>query len=109
MAGSRGAASFSDDEDDPTQISGAKSIARGRKAKVTELSSSYDVSETGKTSTRGRGRGKGRGKGATNMKQTTLDATLSFRRSQRCAISMLTSVLISLFCMYVLDFCIGTA
>ncbi|XP_057540204.1 double-strand break repair protein MRE11 isoform X2 [Amaranthus tricolor] len=85
MAGSRGAASFSDDEDDPTQISGAKSIARGRKAKVTELSSSYDVSETGKTSTRGRGRGKGRGKGATNMKQTTLDATLSFRRSQRSA------------------------
>ncbi|CAO2833472.1 unnamed protein product [Amaranthus hypochondriacus] len=85
IAGSRGAASFSDDEDDPTQISGAKSIARGRKAKGTELSSFYDVSETGKTSTRGRGRGRGRGKGATNMKQTTLDATLNFRRSQRSA------------------------
>ncbi|XP_048498670.2 double-strand break repair protein MRE11 isoform X2 [Beta vulgaris subsp. vulgaris] len=81
MAGTRNAASFSDDED-ATQLSGAKA-SRGRKATATALGSSYDASETGKASTRGRGRGRGRGKGATTMKQTTLDSSLGFRRSQR--------------------------
>lgn len=88
MAGSKSAVSFSDDDDDDddaTQFAGSKSTARGKKVTASALSSSHDASETGKGSTRGRGRGRGRGraKGATNMKQTTLDASLGFRRSQR--------------------------
>ncbi|XP_021758718.1 LOW QUALITY PROTEIN: double-strand break repair protein MRE11-like [Chenopodium quinoa] len=85
MAGTKNTASFSDDDDDATQLSGLKSTARGKKATTKALGSSHDAAETGKTSTRGRGRGRGRGKGkdATNMKQTTLDASLGFRRSQR--------------------------
>jgi len=79
VAGARNAVSFSDD-DDATQLSGSKSAARGRKAAAT---GSHGASQTGKTSTRGRGRGRGRGKASTNMKQTTLDASLGFRRSQR--------------------------
>lgn len=100
MAGTRNAASFSDDED-ATQLSGAKA-SRGRKATATALGSSYDASETGKASTRGRGRGRGRGKGATTMKQTTLDSSLGFRRSQRCAISCL--LLYHIFCLSPLPF-----
>lgn len=81
VAGARNAVSFSDDED-ATQLSGLKSAARGRKAAGM---GSHDASQPGKTSTRGRGRGRGRGKASTNLKQTTLDASLGFRRSQRSA------------------------
>ncbi|XP_074290630.1 double-strand break repair protein MRE11-like isoform X2 [Silene latifolia] len=76
------AVSFSDDDEDSTQIVGAKSTARGRKT-TTSLGSSRDASQIGKTSTRGRGRG--RGKGTSNLKQSTLDMSLGFRRSQRSA------------------------
>nr|XP_048332364.1 double-strand break repair protein MRE11 isoform X2 [Ziziphus jujuba var. spinosa] len=78
------AISFSDDED-TTQISGSKSTARGRKG---SSRSSVGTSEldTGKTSTRGRGRGRGRGRASSiSLKQTTLDAALGFRQSQRSA------------------------
>lgn len=81
VAGGRNAVSFSDD-DDATQLSGSKSTGRGRKAAAT---GTHDASQPSKTSTRGRGRGRGRGKASTNMKQTTLDASLGFRRSQRSA------------------------
>lgn len=93
MAGARNAVSFSDDED-ATQLSGLKSAARGRKAAGM---GSHDASQPGKTSTRGRGRGRGRGKASTNLKQTTLDASLGFRRSQRYASLWLCIVLLVSF------------
>ncbi|KAI3471842.1 hypothetical protein Pfo_028495 [Paulownia fortunei] len=62
------AASFSEDED-ATLFSGSKSTRKGRK----ELSQSL------------RGRGRGRGRASNALKQTTLDATLGFRHSQRSA------------------------
>ncbi|KAL1206548.1 Double-strand break repair protein MRE11 [Cardamine amara subsp. amara] len=69
-------ASFSDDED-TTQISASVPATRGRRG-----------SSTGNT-TRGRAkaptRGRGRGKASSAMKQTTLDASLGFRKSQRSA------------------------
>lgn len=78
-AGIGSAISFSDDED-TTHMTGSKSTARGRRG--SSRPSSSEVVK-GKTSTRGRGRG--RGKGSTNLKQTTLDAALGFRHSQRSA------------------------
>ncbi|KAK8691257.1 hypothetical protein V6N13_074774 [Hibiscus sabdariffa] len=72
------AADFSDDEDTAQILSSAN---RGRKGSFATSRSSRDAPELGKSSTRGRGRGKGRGSGG--LKQTTLDATLGFRRSQR--------------------------
>ncbi|KAK8493373.1 hypothetical protein V6N12_000918 [Hibiscus sabdariffa] len=76
------ATSFSDDED-TTQILSSANI--GRKGSLTASRSSGDAPELvkGKTSTRGRGRGRGRG--SSGLKQTTLDATLGFRHSQRSA------------------------
>lgn len=59
-------------------MTGSKSTARGRRG--SSRPSSSEVVK-GKTSTRGRGRG--RGKDSTNLKQTTLDAALGFRHSQR--------------------------
>lgn len=97
MAGTKSATSFSDDDDEATQLSKEKST-RGRKASATAPGSSHDALDTGKTSTRGRGRGRGRGKNATNMKQTTLDASLGFRRSQR--FFMFSSPLFFLFVMF---------
>uniref|UniRef100_A0A5B7B710 Double-strand break repair protein n=1 Tax=Davidia involucrata TaxID=16924 RepID=A0A5B7B710_DAVIN len=76
------AVSFSDD-DDTTQLSGSKSATRGRKGSSTQFRSSRDASEVGKTSSRGRGRGRGRG--SSNLRQTTLDAAMGFRHSQRSA------------------------
>ncbi|XP_059441573.1 double-strand break repair protein MRE11 isoform X3 [Corylus avellana] len=78
-AGIGSAVSFSDDED-TTQISGSKSSARGRRGSSRV---SRGASELGKSKTSTRGRGRGRG--ASNLKQTTLDAALGFRHSQRSA------------------------
>ncbi|XP_039012909.1 double-strand break repair protein MRE11-like isoform X3 [Hibiscus syriacus] len=72
------AADFSDDEDTAQILS---STNRGRKGSLAASRSSRDAPELGKSSTRGRGRGKGRG--SSGLKQTTLDASLGFRRSQR--------------------------
>ena len=69
------AVSFSDDED-AAKTSGSKST-RGRK-----VSSRAAEDTSTKTSTRGRGRGRGRGS-SSSLKQTTLDAALGFRKSQR--------------------------
>nr|AWD26912.1 double-strand break repair protein MRE11 [Prunus yedoensis] len=80
-AGTASAVSFSDDED-TTQMTGLKSTSRGRKGP--SKPSSSEVGK-GKTSTRGRGRGRGRGRASSNLKQTTLDASLGFRQSQRSA------------------------
>ncbi|KAK9005003.1 hypothetical protein V6N11_042452 [Hibiscus sabdariffa] len=76
------ATSFSDDED-TTQILSSANI--GQKGSLTASRSSGDAPELvkGKTSTRGRGRGRGRG--SSGLKQTTLDATLGVRHSQRSA------------------------
>ncbi|PON55870.1 DNA double-strand break repair protein Mre, partial [Parasponia andersonii] len=82
-AGVGSAVSFSDDED-TAQLSGPKSTARGRKGS-SSLSGAASELGKGKTSTRGRGRGRGRGRASGNLKQTTLDATLGFRPSQRSA------------------------
>ncbi|CAI0375847.1 unnamed protein product [Linum tenue] len=76
--GTGSAISFSDDEE-TTQVSGARSTARGRKGSTTRNASEASKS---KTSTRGRGRGRG---STSSMKQTTLDSALGFRQSQRSA------------------------
>ncbi|XP_059306024.1 double-strand break repair protein MRE11 isoform X1 [Lycium ferocissimum] len=79
------AVSFSDDED-ATMPSASKSTAgKGRKESSQSFRSSRDTSEVGKTSSRGRGRGRGRGRASNSLKQTTLDASLGFRQSQRSA------------------------
>ncbi|KAA0036764.1 double-strand break repair protein MRE11 [Cucumis melo var. makuwa] len=77
------AVSFSDDED-TVKASGSKST-RGRK-----VSSSAAEDTSTKTSTRGRGRGRGRGS-SSSLKQTTLDAALGFRQSQRSATAAVQS------------------
>ncbi|XP_054789530.1 double-strand break repair protein MRE11-like [Prosopis cineraria] len=73
-AGLGNAISFSDEED-TMQISGSKPSTRGRKGS----------SGPSQTPSRGRARGRGRGRGSSTMKQTTLDASLGFRPSQRLA------------------------
>ncbi|XP_048441816.1 double-strand break repair protein MRE11-like isoform X2 [Pyrus x bretschneideri] len=80
-AGTASAVSFSDDED-AMQMTGSTSTARGRNSRT----STSEVGK-GKTTTRGRGggRGRGRGRGTSTLKQTTLDASLGFRHSQRSA------------------------
>ncbi|KAL3839786.1 hypothetical protein ACJIZ3_024377 [Penstemon smallii] len=78
------AVSFSDDED-ATILSASKSTRRGRKEPSQSFRSSRDTSEAGKTTARGRGRGRGRGRASTTLKQTTLDASMGFRQSQRNA------------------------
>ncbi|XP_023535065.1 double-strand break repair protein MRE11 isoform X1 [Cucurbita pepo subsp. pepo] len=81
------AVSFSDDED-TVKASGSKPT-RGRKA------SSKAADDTPiKTSTRGRGRGRGRG--TSSLKQTTLDASLGFRQSQRSASAAATATVRSI-------------
>ncbi|KAF3453595.1 hypothetical protein FNV43_RR04035 [Rhamnella rubrinervis] len=78
------AISFSDDED-TTQISGSKTTARGRRGSSRTSGGASELG-TAKTSTRGRGRGRGRGRASSSsLKQTTLDAALGFRQSQRSA------------------------
>jgi double-strand break repair protein MRE11 len=47
---------------------------------------SRGASELGKSKTSTRGRGRGRG--ASNLKQTTLDAALGFRHSQRLLLNL---------------------
>ncbi|XWS52000.1 hypothetical protein CRYUN_Cryun11dG0030100 [Craigia yunnanensis] len=76
------AASFSDDEDTAQILSSAN---RGRKGPLTASRSSHDAPEVGKSKTSTRGRGRGRGRSSSGLKQTTLDATLGFRHSQRSA------------------------
>ncbi|XP_052185560.1 double-strand break repair protein MRE11 isoform X2 [Diospyros lotus] len=76
------AVSFSDD-DDTNQFSTSKSATRGRKRSSIPFSSSHDPPEVAKTSSRGRGRGRGRG--SSKLKQTTLDAAIGIRHSQRSA------------------------
>ncbi|KAL6574959.1 meiotic recombination [Orobanche minor] len=76
------AVSFSDDED-ATIFSGSRSTRRGTKEPSQTLKSSRQVPEVGKAT--GRGRGRGRGKTSNALKQTTLDAALGFRHSQRPA------------------------
>lgn len=78
-AGTGTAVSFSDDED-TTQISGSRSSARGRRGSSRSSRGAYESGKS-KTSTRGRGRGRG----ASSLKQTTLDAAMGFRHSQRSA------------------------
>uniref|UniRef100_A0A0A0LFW7 Double-strand break repair protein n=1 Tax=Cucumis sativus TaxID=3659 RepID=A0A0A0LFW7_CUCSA len=78
------AVSFSDDED-AAKTSGSKST-RGRK-----VSSRAAEDTSTKTSTRGRGRGRGRGS-SSSLKQTTLDAALGFRKSQRSATAAVQSI-----------------
>lgn len=78
------AASFSDD-DETTQFYAPKSTSRSKKGSLQPSQSGHDVSEVGKTSSRGRGKGRGRGSGSNSFKQTTLDASMMFRRSERSA------------------------
>lgn len=92
-AGIASAVSFSDDED-TTQISITKSAARGRKGSSAASRSSRDALELDKSKTSTRGRGRGRGRGSSNLKQTTLDATLGFRQSQRLILVLITDTLI---------------
>lgn len=79
--------SFSDDEEASQMVSSSIAAARGRKVASTGFISSHDASDQIKTkaSTRGRGRGRGRGRASGNLKQTTLDATMNIRQSQRSA------------------------
>lgn len=82
-AGIGSAVSFSDDED-ATQLSGPKTATRGRRGSSSASTrGTSDLAKT-KTSTRGRGRGRGKG-GSTTLKQTTIDASLGFRHSERSA------------------------
>ncbi|RZC50778.1 hypothetical protein C5167_019205 [Papaver somniferum] len=75
--------SFSDDEDTTQLLSSSRSTARGSKSSAVASRSSQDAFGT---STRGRGtRGRGKGRGSSNLKQTTLDAALTIRRSDRSA------------------------
>ncbi|KAI3928299.1 hypothetical protein MKW98_023900 [Papaver atlanticum] len=75
--------SFSDDEDTAQLLSSSRSTARGSKSSAVASRSSQDAFGT---STRGRGtRGRGKGRGSSNLKQTTLDAALTIRRSDRSA------------------------
>ncbi|GFP86145.1 double-strand break repair protein mre11 [Phtheirospermum japonicum] len=76
------AVSFSDDED-TTVFSGSRSTRKGRKEPSQLLKPSRQAPEAAKAT--GRGRGRGRGRGSTALKQTTLDAALGFRTSQRLA------------------------
>ncbi|CAI9303673.1 unnamed protein product [Lactuca saligna] len=78
------AVSFSDDDDESTQFIGSKSTARGKKGTLQGFKSARDVTEVSKTS-RGRGRGSRGGRGSNSLKQTTLDASIMFRRSERSA------------------------
>ncbi|KAG6637416.1 double-strand break repair protein MRE11 [Carya illinoinensis] len=78
-AGTGNAVSFSDDED-TTQISGSRTCARGRRGSSRSSRGAYEL---GKSRTSARGRGRGRG--TSNLKQSTLDAALGFRRSERSA------------------------
>lgn len=84
------AVSFSDDED-TAPFSSSKSTARGKKGSSIPFRSSHDAPEVGKTSSRGRGRWRGRGRGSSNLKQTTLDAAIGFRQSQRSASAAATA------------------
>lgn len=81
-AGTGNAVSFSDDED-TTQISGSRTCARGRRGSSRSSRGAYEL---GKSRTSARGRGRGRG--TSNLKQSTLDAALGFRRSERSLLAL---------------------
>ncbi|KDP38948.1 hypothetical protein JCGZ_00705 [Jatropha curcas] len=82
-AGIASAVSFSDEEE-TEQVSGSRTSGRKQKGSRV-VSRSLAASEAGKGKTSTRGRGRGRGRGSSNLKQTTLDAALGFRQSQRSA------------------------
>ncbi|KAK1284526.1 Double-strand break repair protein MRE11 [Acorus calamus] len=74
----RGLNSFSDEED--TQIpSSSRCNIRGRKRSAGASGSLHDAPRITKTGTSGRGRGRS----SVSMKQTTLDATMQVRHSER--------------------------
>lgn len=80
QAGLGSSNSFSDEEDTTQLLSSSKSTGRGRKGKGTSRSSN-DPSEQSS----GRASRRGRGRGPSSLKQTTLDATLRIRQSERSA------------------------
>uniref|UniRef100_A0A2P2KTL0 Double-strand break repair protein n=3 Tax=Rhizophora mucronata TaxID=61149 RepID=A0A2P2KTL0_RHIMU len=71
------------DEEDAEQMSSLKPTTRGQKGTRGDSRSSREASEVGKSKTSTRGRGRARG--SSNLKQTTLDASLGFQQSQRSA------------------------
>ncbi|XP_051130559.1 double-strand break repair protein MRE11 isoform X2 [Andrographis paniculata] len=73
---------FSEDED-AVVVSGTTSARKNRQGLSQSLRSSRDSPEAAKTT--GRGRGRGRGRSSNSLKQTTLDAAMGFRHSQRSA------------------------
>ncbi|XP_015086200.1 LOW QUALITY PROTEIN: double-strand break repair protein MRE11 [Solanum pennellii] len=75
------AVSFSDDEDASMPSASKSTAGKGRKESSQSFRSSREASEVA----RGRGRGRGRGRASNSLKQTTLDASLGFRQSQRSA------------------------
>ncbi|XXG84811.1 hypothetical protein AAC387_Pa11g0036 [Persea americana] len=80
QAGLGSSNSFSDEEDTTQLLSSSKSTGRGRKGMVSSRSS-RDPSEQSS----GRASRRGRGRGSSSLKQTTLDATLRIRQSERSA------------------------
>ncbi|KAH9302823.1 hypothetical protein KI387_014406, partial [Taxus chinensis] len=73
---------FSDEEDEPVKVTMSKTVGRGHRKKSSQAS----AMETDITESTGRGtRGRGRGRGSHGLKQTTLDATLVKRQSERSA------------------------
>ncbi|XP_074364264.1 double-strand break repair protein MRE11-like, partial [Apium graveolens] len=85
------AVSFSDDEDS-TQLYGTKSATRGRKVASQSFRSSHDAPEISKPA-RGKGsRGRGRGRGSSNLKQTTLDASMGVRSGRSASVAATASV-----------------
>ncbi|XP_077254044.1 double-strand break repair protein MRE11-like [Tasmannia lanceolata] len=71
--------SFSDDEDTRNVFSSSKSVSQGRKGLYESSKSTRDPSEARRTGASRRGRGRG----SSSLKQTTLDATMTIRRSER--------------------------
>lgn len=85
------AVSFSDDEDS-TQLYGTKSSTRGKKVASQSFRSSHDAPEISKPA-RGKGsRGRGRGRGSSNLKQTTLDASMGVRSGRSASVAATASV-----------------
>ncbi|XP_068667531.1 double-strand break repair protein MRE11 isoform X2 [Aristolochia californica] len=77
-----GVPSFSDDEDTTQMISSSRPTNRGRKGAAGRSRSARDATEVVRPAASKRGRGRGSSGG---LKQTTLDATLRVRHSERSA------------------------
>lgn len=80
--------SFSDEEDTTQTFSSSKIAGRGKKASSGASRPSNDASER----TRGRASKRGRGRGSSNLKQTTLDAAMRIRHSDRSASASVQSI-----------------